>query len=158
MIRRIDHVSVLARDYAATARFYQDVLGFTLFAEKTLGGAKERHISYLRPPAGDAALVLERLTDSDDVTRIEFHMPESPALHGGGYLSGLHAQPDADDSFQWAELADPGLDETVMLTSTPATTRRPRATSRALPTLLTIAGAVGVAATFAVLLAIKLFK
>ena len=58
MIRRIDHVSVPARDYAAAARFYQDVLGFALYSEKTLGGPTPRRIGYLRPPSGDAVIEL----------------------------------------------------------------------------------------------------
>ena len=52
MIRGIDHVAVPARDYAAAARFYQTVLGFTLYSEKALGGDPPRRIGYLRPPAG----------------------------------------------------------------------------------------------------------
>ena len=36
MIRGIDHVSVQARDYEAARRCYVEVLGFALYAEKTL--------------------------------------------------------------------------------------------------------------------------
>ena len=58
MIRGIDHVSVPARDYAAAARFYQTVLGFTLYSEKALGGDPSRRIGYLRPPAGGTVVEL----------------------------------------------------------------------------------------------------
>ena len=62
MIRRIDHVSIPARDYAAAARFYQDVLGFTMYSEKTLGGDPTRRIGYLRPPDGETVIELVELT------------------------------------------------------------------------------------------------
>src|SRR5207248_11257683 len=58
MIRGIDHVSVPARDYVAAARFYQTVLGFTLYSEKALGGDPPRRIGYLRPPAGGTVVEL----------------------------------------------------------------------------------------------------
>ena len=58
MIRRIDHVSVLAADYEAARRCYVEVLGFTLYSEKALGGNPPRRIAYLRPPAGDAVIEL----------------------------------------------------------------------------------------------------
>ncbi len=61
MIRRIDHVSIPARDYAAAARFYQDVLGFTMYSEKALGGNPPRRIGYLRPPDGGAVIELVEL-------------------------------------------------------------------------------------------------
>lgn len=58
MIHRIDHVSVLAEDYAAARRCYVEVLGFTLYSEKALDGNPPRRIGYLRPPAGDAVVEL----------------------------------------------------------------------------------------------------
>lgn len=112
-----------------------------------------------RPAAADAAAVLERLTD-DDVTRVEFHPGLLPSP-SSGFLSGLHEPSSgdvADDTFPWAELGGAELEETVALT--PATTkrRRPAGAAWRMPTLLTLAGAAGVAAAFAVLLAVKLFK
>src|SRR3954447_25936985 len=58
MFERIDHVSVQATDYDSARRFYQEVLGFTLFSEKALGGTPPRRIGYLRPPHGDAVIEL----------------------------------------------------------------------------------------------------
>jgi serine/threonine protein kinase len=113
-----------------------------------------------RPTAADAAAVLERLTD-DTPTRIEYFPLLTPGPAGAGYLSGLHdgsTETPSDDEFPWSELGGVGSDETIALESSPTTKRRAARTASRLPTLLTIAGSVAVAAAFAVLLAVKLLK
>jgi lactoylglutathione lyase len=81
-IRAIDYTVILARDWAAMRRFYQDILGFPLLRElsprwteyrvgsNTLALAKpQRLASDLPTPPGSASLQLAFKVARDDVDR-----------------------------------------------------------------------------------------
>lgn len=103
-----------------------------------------------RPSSADAVAVLERVTDTEDtISDVELYSPTAE-----GFLSGLHAQP-TDDTFPWAEIGHPTIDDAGSVTATTVRRARP-AGGRA--NLLALAGAVGIGVALAVLMVLKHVK